>query len=131
MALTLFFPGNLLEVYPQLCLQLLNEAPDDQPFLLTFCHRAPHDSITALPEHADLFAYDTMPFPDNFYEYANNYPSYYASWQLNWHPDTAETIEIKREKIPGLKRCGSGCTTVIRLAGIQGPDGSNHDYLHQ
>jgi N-acetylglucosamine-6-sulfatase len=102
------FPGNLLEVYPQLCLQLLNEAPDDQPFLLTFCHRAPHDSITALPEHADLFAYDTMPFPDNFYEYANNYPSYYASWQLNWHPDTAETIEIKREKYRALKGVDQG-----------------------
>lgn len=102
------FPGNLLEVYPQLCLELLNQAPDDQPFMLTFCHRAPHDSITALPEHADLFTYDTMPFPANFYPYENNYPNYYNSWQLKWHEDTLETIELKREKYRALKGVDQG-----------------------
>lgn len=114
------FPGNILEVFPDLCIQFLDAKPADQPFMLMFGHRAPHDSITVLPEDALLFEDEIIPFPDNFYKYPNDFPSYYNKHQMKWQPDSLETIEIKREEYRALVGVDKGVQQILDWLELNG-----------
>jgi N-acetylglucosamine-6-sulfatase len=88
--------GHISDVYPELALQFLNSVPPGKPFALFYFHRAPHGPSVPRPEDAQLYLEDSIPFPDDFYRYTENYPSYYyASPWHEWPYDSLETDSMK------------------------------------
>jgi N-acetylglucosamine-6-sulfatase len=87
------FPGNVMDVYPQLTTDFLATVPDGQPFALFLFHRAPHD--VAIPREVDDTIY--MGFdpeiPPNFQKYYDDYPSYIYNTSFLWKLNEAETKE--------------------------------------
>ncbi|MFN3940210.1 MAG: sulfatase-like hydrolase/transferase, partial [Chitinophagales bacterium] len=92
------FPGNILDVYPQLALEYLNSVPEGQPFLLYYFDRAPHDDAIPRAEDDSLYLDDTIPFPENFIKYQVNYPSYYYNSGFNCKMDSSELVEFVKNR---------------------------------
>jgi N-acetylglucosamine-6-sulfatase len=55
---------------------LQNASTKGKPFFLWLAYRAPHTPYTPRPADDGLFDDDTMPFPNNFNQYTENYPGF-------------------------------------------------------
>lgn len=71
-----FIPGHKTNVFTNAAKDFLSSVPDDKPFMLFLFHKAPHVPFEPRPDDSLLFITETMPFPDNFYQYSESYPSY-------------------------------------------------------
>jgi hypothetical protein len=69
--------GHELDIITDTAIHLFATKPADQPMLLMLCYLTPHVEYIPRPQDAGIFAGDTMPFPENFYPYPDNYPSFY------------------------------------------------------
>ncbi|MGB3075286.1 MAG: sulfatase-like hydrolase/transferase [Chitinophagales bacterium] len=48
----------------------------DTPFFVTIGHPSPHRPVTPLPQYDGIYDDETMPIPDNFYQFSAWYPSF-------------------------------------------------------
>ena len=87
--------GHITDIYQTFAMQFLNSVPANKHFLLMFNTRIPHGPTIPRDQDTNLYLDDTMPFPDNFYQYTVNYPSYFYSTQHNW-PYTAFQTDSMR-----------------------------------
>lgn len=96
--------GHISDVYMNLAQTFFANVPAGQPFLLFFNTRIPHSPTIPRDEDLNLFVDETMPFPGNFEQYANNYPSYFYSPSSghNWTKDASNTREAKLEEFQCL-----------------------------
>lgn len=105
------FPGNVMDVYPQLTTDFLATVPDGQPFALFLFHRAPHE--VAIPRAADdsLYLGFDPEIPSNFQKFYDDYPSYIYNTSFLWKLNEAET----KERIITENECISGVDYNIGL----------------
>lgn len=96
--------GHITDVYGNLAETFLESVPQGQKFLLYFNTRIPHSPTTPRDEDLDLYTGESMPFPDNFEQYAHNYPSYFYSQNggHKWTKDESRTTESKLEEFQCL-----------------------------
>lgn len=87
--------GHITDVYQNLAITFLNQVPAGQKFCLMFFTRIPHAPTLPRSEDMSLFTNETMPFPDNFYRYTENYPSYLYSSGHNWTLEENQTDSAK------------------------------------
>ncbi len=79
-------PGHITDVYKNLAAEFFNNVPDDKPFALFYFTRVPHSPTVPRVEDMNLYTSEIMPFPDNFYNYSEDYPSYFYNtheWGFN------------------------------------------------
>ncbi len=84
-------PDHKTDIITLKTLEFLQNRPVNQPFLLFMNHKAPHKPLTPRPVDIGLFDNDTMPLPDNFYRYTQNFPDYIYKFHLQ-NPDTITGI---------------------------------------
>jgi len=87
--------GHISDVYQNLAMTFLNQVPQGKSFCLMFFTRVPHGPTTPQSQELTLFTQETMPFPDNFYEYSFNYPSYFYSSGHTWENTEEQTDSVK------------------------------------
>src|SRR6185295_13388292 len=87
----------ITDVYQNLALTFLNGVPEGKKFCLMFFTRVPHGPTTPRTQDQNLYTSETMPFPDNFYRYSVNYPSFlYTSNSAHlWRYNEAQTDSLK------------------------------------
>ncbi|HUM47320.1 MAG TPA: sulfatase-like hydrolase/transferase [Chitinophagales bacterium] len=73
---TVFIPGHKTTVFTNGAKDFLSSVPDDTPFCLFLFHKAPHVPLDPRPDDTMLYLTETMPFPEDFFPYTQNYPSY-------------------------------------------------------
>jgi N-acetylglucosamine-6-sulfatase len=69
-------PGHNTDVITDSAIGFLHKVPAGKPFFLWFAYKAPHTPMDPRPEDAGLFDDDSMPIPDDFYEYTENAPEF-------------------------------------------------------
>lgn len=96
--------GHISDVYSDLANTFLQSVPPGQKFLLFFNTRIPHTPTVPREEDLNLYIDETMPFPGNFSQYSNNYPSYFYSPTAghSWTKDDVNTREAKLEEFQCL-----------------------------
>lgn len=85
--------GHITDSFNQYIEDFMDSAAvhSDKPFLLFFFPLAPHTPNTPRSIDATKYVGETMPFPVNFYNYTEGYPSFYDSPGSVWVKDTSAT----------------------------------------
>jgi N-acetylglucosamine-6-sulfatase len=86
---TVFLPDHKTNVFTEKALEFLDQVPPDKPFCMFLAHKAPHVPLEPRPEDAGLYTNEMMPFPENFYHYDIDFPSYLYDCHL-FSDDSAE-----------------------------------------
>lgn len=74
---TITYTGHDAVIYTNLALDFLeNKVPQGMPWLLMVSHRVPHLPYEPLSAEDSLYQFETIPFPDNFQAYRQDFPSY-------------------------------------------------------
>ncbi|MBA3648585.1 MAG: sulfatase-like hydrolase/transferase [Chitinophagales bacterium] len=69
--------GHEMDILTDTAIHYFATRADTQPLFLMLCYLSPHKEWIPEPEDSGIFANASMPFPSNFYKYADNYPSWY------------------------------------------------------
>jgi N-acetylglucosamine-6-sulfatase len=69
-------PGHSTNVLSDSAIGFLHKVPSGKPFFLWLAYSAPHTPFVPRPQDDGLFNDETMPFPDNFEPYSENYPEF-------------------------------------------------------
>jgi len=83
-----YMSGFVTDVLTDSAVALINRIP--HPFFIQMCFSATHPPYVPRTAEKNLYLNDTMPFPDNFYPYTQNYPSFYS--QPNFTLTDSQTI---------------------------------------
>ena len=89
-------PGHVADSYADMATQFLDGVPDQTPFLLFFHTLIPHGPTIPRTQDETLYKNKSMPFPDNFFEYNQNFPSYTYCQECKWSFDSTQTDSMRR-----------------------------------
>lgn len=89
------YPGHVSDVYNNMLGDFFDSIPSEQPFFLMFWPISPHGPSIPRTEDTGLYVNKTIPFPDNFYKYAHNYPAYYYNLDHSWEFNATQTDSLR------------------------------------
>ena len=110
---TQMYSENDPVVFTDLAVDFLdNKVPAATPWLLFLCHRVPHTPYQPLPQDNLLYQNAQMPFPDNFYPYEKDFPSYlYPGHQ--YLGDSAQLVQDLKDYYETCKGAEASVDTVL------------------
>ncbi|MCY7410454.1 MAG: sulfatase-like hydrolase/transferase [Chitinophagales bacterium] len=87
--------GHIADTYISLEHQFFNSIPAGKKFMLMFFTRIPHGPTVPRDQDLSLYVNESMPEPDNFSKYQNNYPSYFDGYGHKFSGSLSDLDAVK------------------------------------
>ena len=112
--------SHYTQVMQEYALSFLNAVPEGKPFMLFYFTIAPHGPTVPRAQEANLYLNETMPFPTNFSEYSENYPSYLYNAGTAWTYDSTETDSLRLAEFQTIKGLDYSIDTLFQFLEAKG-----------